>query len=108
MKIGDAEYIARVQQLLDEGKAISRSEARRVVIQTECDTGHKLTVMTPQECQAEIAGIQDGAVSKFSIQQANHVGTSDGVWADYPLAEPPLKKRRGRPLGSRNRPKESK
>lgn len=101
MRIGDAQYVARVQQLLDEGRAVSKSEARRVVAQTECESGHTVTQLSVEGCAKEIADIQDGAVSSFA----------DGRYIPpepQPTQVTNIPKRRGRPPGSRNRPKEGK
>lgn len=75
MKLGDREYTKLVESKL-----------------------HKLTVMTESETAAEIANIQDGAVSSF----ANEVEERT-VMEVQPI--PPKQKRRGRPPGVKNKPK---
>lgn len=42
MKIGDDKFHARVQQLLDEGRCVSRSEAKRFVMLRECGEGGEI------------------------------------------------------------------
>lgn len=92
MKIGDAEYDALVARL-----------------------GHKHIQMTEKECADEIAKVTDGAVSTFARE---HVGVEKvdrekTVTEIAKTLEPTIgqvlehevKKRRGRPPGSRNRPK---
>lgn len=99
MKYPSLDYDQLVQKFMQEGAA-SFSEARRRASQTkEKEDMHKTTQMTEAETQAEIARIQDGAVSGFEVElESPIVATLDA----------PPRKRRGRPPGSRNRPKETK
>ena len=62
---------------------------------------HKLTVLTEKECAEEIAAISGGIFDGRYIPPASEPSQNHGPI----LAEPPLKKRRGRPPGSKNRPK---
>lgn len=78
MRLGDADYDALVRKFM-----------------------HKLTVLSVEECAKEIADITGGAVSSFA----------DGRYIPpdpQPTQVTNIPKRRGRPPGSRNKPKESK
>lgn len=69
-------------------------------------------VMTPSETAKEIADIQDGAKSSFSddselaiIETLRGPDLGLKINADGSMEGFPIKKKRGRPLGSRNKPK---
>ena len=104
MKIGDAEYVAKVQALLNDGTCVSHSEARRRIAQTE--SGHKVTQLTESECKQEIEAIVGGAKSSFEEDGKLYIyGPVETTTENFSVA--PAPKRRGRPKGSRNKPKVS-
>ena len=82
MKLGDANYDSTVEQ--------KRTELR----------GHKHTQLTESECKQEIEAIVGGAKSTFADGTMLHY-----LPGDTNTAAP---KKRGRPKGSLNRPKEPK
>jgi len=94
MKYPSPEYLALVEK--------KREELR----------GHKHTVMTPEETQAEIAKVTEGAQSIFA--EGAIIKTADmtiEIQADKAGAITDVSiqpKKRGRPKGSRNKPKEAK
>ncbi len=90
MKPGDYEYDQLVNKLLRE---------RRL---------HKSITMTEAETQAEIDHIQDGAKSSFEGESSISLDGKILVRVDDVAGLPTFsepKKRRGRPKGSRNKPK---
>jgi len=89
VKPGDYEYDQLVNKLLRE---------RRL---------HKSTTMTEAETQAEIERIQDGAKSSFEgeMKPSNMPNAIVDIYDVSPLTGILPKKRRGRPPGSRNKPK---
>ena len=95
MKPGDAEYTALVEQ--------KRAEIRGNISSVK---------MSEAEISKEIADIQDGAKSSFSDgSELAIMETLEGadlglkLNADGSMEGFPIKKKRGRPLGSRNKPK---
>lgn len=70
----------------------------------------KPTKLTEAECQAEIAQIQDGAKSSFEgeMKPSNMPNAIVDIYDVSPLTGILPKKRRGRPLGSKNKPKDAK
>lgn len=84
MRIGDAEYTKLVEKHL-----------------------HKLTVLSEKQCAAEIAAVEDGAISSFVTKE--DLAASGGQAFEIPsvsLAQPsPVVRKRGRPVGSKNKPK---
>ena len=59
--------------------------------------------MTPQECEAEIAKITEGAKSSFEDELTNISESADNIAQEIADIQP--KKRRGRPPGSKNKSK---
>lgn len=103
MKPGDLEYQALVQKIMDENRAASFSQARRMVAQSSEPKGNVVSAkLSPEETAAEIAQITDGAKSSFADEELITLEKSVGIGIDM---QP--KKRRGRPPGSKNRPKGS-
>lgn len=79
VKLGDAEYTKLVDKLM-----------------------HKRTLLTESECKSEVESIQGGAVSSF---EGEPIGTYAVVPGGVQITLDPPKKKRGRPPGSRNRPR---
>jgi hypothetical protein len=108
MKLGDAEYVAKVQALLNSGQCVSRSEARRRISQSE-EKMHTHKTMSEQETQAEIKVVTEGAESIFAdgavIKTADMIieiqADKAGTITDISVQP----KKRGRPKGSKNKPK---
>jgi hypothetical protein len=110
-----------VQKLLDEGKAVSRSKARRLATLAE-DKMHKITQMTESETQEEIAKVTE-YVFKSSCENTGAAilpegpiirteikGAKAGVPMDIYVTKSGrvYKSKPGRRLkGSRNKPKEA-
>lgn len=85
MKLGDIEYAALVEK--------RQREIRGNVSSVK---------MTEQECAAEISNITGGAVSSF---EGETIGSYAVVPGGVEITLDPPKKKRGRPVGSKNRPK---
>ena len=106
MKLGDAEYVAKVQELLNSGQCVSHSEARRRLSQSEGKM-HKVTQMTEEETAQEVAKTTEGVFKPDTTQPTIILG-EPGVYAGPEVPNPfyqEPKKKRGRPLGSKNKPK---
>lgn len=97
MKVPSLEYDQLVQKFLDEGRCVSRSAARRVATMTqekEARGNVSSEKLTPDQCSAEIEKSSEGV---FNAPMPNFQATTE-----LGNVQP---KRRGRPPGSKNKPK---
>jgi uncharacterized protein (DUF2384 family) len=100
MKLGDAEYTALVADFIVNGR-LTKSQAKRIISQSE-EKMHTHKTMSPEETQAEIAKVTDGAKSVFENITLTPPNSAEQL-LDNPI--PLIQKKRGRPKGSRNKPK---
>ena len=87
MKLGDAEYVAKVQELLNSGQCVSRSEARRRISQSE-EKMHTHKTMSEEEIQEEIKAVTGGAFETEAGRTVNYSISEDGKTVDVTVCPP--------------------